>query len=206
MNILTQLKKEKLLPLYTVHNLDLLPLVEDVLLSNNLHFIEVTYRSSLASKAIEYLATSNKLIVGAGTVCDVKTAQDAIEHGAKFIVMPGIYPDVVDYCKQQRVPVFPGAVTPSEIITAINLGLSVVKFFPANIYGGLSAIQNLSGPFPNMLFIPTGGIDISNYVDYIKHPNVLAVGGSFIISEKLIAQDNGLSAKLHLSCLMTKLH
>lgn len=205
MNLLTQLSKEKLLPLYTVTDLSLLPIVKDVLLSNNLHFMEVTYRSEFASQAIAQLAKSNHLIVGAGTVCDVKTAKDAIDNGAKFIVMPGIYPDVVTYCQNEGIPVFPGAVTPSEIVTAINLGLSVVKFFPANIYGGLSAIKNLCGPFPNMLFIPTGGIDTSNYVDYTTHPNILAVGGSFIISEKMIAEDEGVSAKLHLANLISQL-
>lgn len=201
-----QLQNEKLLPLYTVTDLALLPIAEKILLENQLHFIEVTYRSSLASVAIRQLAESNKLIVGAGTVCDLETAKDAIANGAKFIVMPGLNTEVINYCIEQNVPVYPGAVTPSEIIQAMNLGLKTVKFFPANIYGGLNAIKNLIGPFPNIQFIPTGGINENNFVEYTKNNSILAVGGSFILSENLIAKDMGLTASKNLQLLLEKLN
>lgn len=201
-----QLQNEKLLPLYTATDLTLLPLAEKILLDNGLHFIEVTYRSDLASQAIKQLADSNKLIVGAGTVCDLTTAKDAVANGAKFIVMPGLDVEVVKYCSENNIPVYPGAVTPTEIIQAMNLGLTTVKFFPANIYGGLKAISNLTGPFPNMKFVPTGGIDENNFMEYIQNKNILAVGGSFILSEKTIALDNGKTANEKLSALVQKLN
>lgn len=205
MSLEKQLQEEKLLPLYTVTNLSLLPIAEKVLLENDLHFIEVTYRSDLASAAIRQLADSDKLIVGAGTVCDLDTAKDAIANGAKFIVMPGLNIEVIKYCKEHNIPVYPGVVTPSEIIQAMNLGLKTVKFFPANVYGGLNAIKNLSGPFPNMKFIPTGGIDKDNFIDYITDKNILAVGGSFILSENVIAEDNGEIASKNLQSIIQRL-
>ncbi|HFI0812967.1 TPA: bifunctional 4-hydroxy-2-oxoglutarate aldolase/2-dehydro-3-deoxy-phosphogluconate aldolase [Streptococcus suis] len=206
MSLEKQLQSEKLLPLYTVTDLSLLPIAEKILLDNDLHFIEVTYRSDLASEAIRQLADSNKLIVGAGTVCDLATAQDAIANGAQFIVMPGLNVDVVEYCNKNNIPVYPGAVTPTEIIQAMNLGLKTVKFFPANIYGGLNAIKNLIGPFPNIQFIPTGGINENNFVEYTKNNSILAVGGSFILSENLIAKDMGLTASKNLQLLLEKLN
>jgi 2-dehydro-3-deoxyphosphogluconate aldolase/(4S)-4-hydroxy-2-oxoglutarate aldolase len=200
-----QLRKEKLLPLYTVTDLSLLPIAEKILLENNLHFIEVTYRSDLASTAIRQLSDSDKLIVGAGTVCDLNTAKDAIASGAKFIVMPGLNIEVIEYCVDNNIPVYPGAVTPSEIIQAMQLGLKTVKFFPANIYGGLNAIKNLAGPFPNMQFIPTGGINEDNFIDYTKNNNILAVGGSFILSEDIIAIDEGQTANQDIQRLTQRL-
>ena len=205
MSLEKQLQSEKLLPLYTVTDLSLLPIAEKILLDNDLHFIEVTYRSDLASEAIRQLADSNKLIVGAGTVCDLATAQDAIANGAQFIVMPGLNVDVVEYCNKNNIPVYPGAVTPTEIIQAMNLGLKTVKFFPANVYGGLNAIKNLAGPFPKMKFIPTGGINEENFTDYTTNDSILAVGGSFILSEKTIAADGGVAASKNIQTLIQKL-
>lgn len=205
-NMVSQLQNEKLLPLYTVNNMDLLDTVESILLENNLHFIEVTYRSDKASAAIKYLSESGKLIVGAGTVCDLETAKNAIANGAQFIVQPGIDADVLRYCKEKNIPIFPGAVTPTEIIQAMNLGLTAVKFFPANVYGGLKAIKSLGGPFPSLKFIPTGGINKENYQEFIENDSILAVGGSFIISEKTVAIDNGVTASKNLKELVSKIN
>ncbi|WP_124059321.1 bifunctional 4-hydroxy-2-oxoglutarate aldolase/2-dehydro-3-deoxy-phosphogluconate aldolase [Vaginisenegalia massiliensis] len=197
--LLEQLSSEKLLPLYTATNLEVLTDVEESLLQNGFHFIEVTYRSDLASKAINQLAQSGRLIVGAGTVCDLTTAKDAVNNGAKFVVMPGIDEEVVRFCQKENVLVIPGAVTPTEIILAMKLGLKAVKFFPADVYGGLDAIKALSGPFPKMKFLPTGGVSADNCRDILNHPSILAVGGSFIISEKLVSQDKGMTASKHLA-------
>lgn len=188
-SIVNQLMKEKLLPLYTVNDLALLDKVEDTLLKHNLSFIEVTYRSELASEAINYLAQSGKLIVGAGTVRTIDTAKEAIENGAKFIVTPGLDAEIVKYCNEQNVPVVPGAVTPTEIMQAQSLGVNVVKFFPANVYGGLDAIKSLSGPFYDVKFVPTGGVNKANYVEFLSNEAIAAVGGSFIISEKMFKDD-----------------
>ncbi|MCD5028064.1 bifunctional 4-hydroxy-2-oxoglutarate aldolase/2-dehydro-3-deoxy-phosphogluconate aldolase [Enterococcus asini] len=189
-NLLEQLEQERFLPLYTATDLNYLKSAAEILLEHGLHFIEVTYRSDLASQAIEELTKYPDLVVGAGTVRNLETAKEAIKHGAKFIVTPGLDEKIVRYCQEQDIPVVPGAVTPTEIMQANELGLSVVKFFPANIYGGLAAIKALSGPFADVRFVPTGGVTLENYPDFLANPHILAVGGSFILSEKLLINDN----------------
>lgn len=204
-NLTHKLKGEKLLPLYTATDLSLLDTVEKVLLNNGLSFIEVTYRSDLASDAIEYLAKSGKLIVGAGTVRNVETAEEAIGKGAQFIVTPGLSEDVLKLCQEKNIPCFPGAVTPTEIMTALSYGVDTVKFFPADVYGGLKAINALSGPFFDVNFLPTGGVNADNVTEFLNHPSVIAVGGSFIISEKIVAENEGETAERQLRKLIEKI-
>ncbi|KAF1291418.1 bifunctional 4-hydroxy-2-oxoglutarate aldolase/2-dehydro-3-deoxy-phosphogluconate aldolase [Candidatus Enterococcus leclercqii] len=189
-----EMKEKRLLPLYTVTQLDLLPLVEKILVDNQLPLIEVTFRSELAVEAIKILAKSGKLLVGAGTVKTLEQAKAAVENGAKFIVSPAVVPDVISYCQEQQIPVFPGVATPNDIQRAYELGLDVVKFFPADIYGGLKAIKALAGPYFEMEFVPTGGIHQGNLQDYLDFEKILAVGGSFILSEALVAADGGVKA------------
>ncbi|KPG73860.1 bifunctional 4-hydroxy-2-oxoglutarate aldolase/2-dehydro-3-deoxy-phosphogluconate aldolase [Enterococcus sp. RIT-PI-f] len=188
MTLYDQLAETKLLPLYTATNLAYLPLLEALLIEHDLRFIEVTFRSDSALAAIEELSKSGELIVGAGTVRTIDQAKSAIEKGARFIVSPALVPDVVEFCLAKKIPVFPGTATPNDIQRAISYGLSVVKFFPADIYGGLPAIQALSGPFYDVQFVPTGGISLENVQDYLADPHVLAVGGSFILSEALVKE------------------
>lgn len=197
-------KREKLLPLYTATNIDLLEDIESILLESDLHLIEVTYRSPLASDAIKKLSQSGKLIVGAGTVRDLATAIDAINNGAKFIVMPGIDNEIIEYCQKNDIFVVPGAVTPTEIMRARNLGVSTVKFFPANIYGGIDAIKSLKGPFFDIQFVPTGGIDEQNMTDYLELENVVCVGGSFIISEDMLIKKGREGLSEHVKVLNQK--
>lgn len=189
-----EMKEKRLLPLYTVTQLDLLPLVEKILVDNQLPLIEVTFRSELAVEAIKILAKSGKLLVGAGTVKTLAQAKAAVENGAKFIVSPAVVPDVISYCQEQQIPVFPGVATPNDIQRAYELGLDVVKFFPADIYGGLKAIKALAGPYFEMEFVPTGGIHQGNLQDYLDFEKILAVGGSFILSEALVTADGGVKA------------
>ncbi|WP_086314790.1 2-dehydro-3-deoxyphosphogluconate aldolase/4-hydroxy-2-oxoglutarate aldolase [Enterococcus sp. 7F3_DIV0205] len=179
----------KLLPLYTATDLSYLPQVEELLLRNELPFIEVTFRSDLALEAIKQLAASGKLIVGAGTVRTLQEARDATSNGAQFIVSPAIVPEVIEFCLERNIPVFPGTATPRDIQQALDFGLHVVKFFPADIYGGLKAIKSLSGPFYDVKFLPTGGIHESNFLEYVNAEEIIAVGGSFILSEKMIRED-----------------
>lgn len=186
-----QVIQSKLLPLYTATDLSYLPKVEEILLDNNVPLIEVTFRSELAGEAIKQLAASGKLMVGAGTVRTLAEAKIAIENGAQFVVSPAIVPDVIEYCLEQDIPVFPGTATPRDIQSATEYGINVVKFFPADIYGGLKAINALSGPFYDVKFLPTGGINQENFVEYLDNPHVIGVGGSFILSEKVIKEDNG---------------
>lgn len=196
----------KVLPLYTATNLDYLDKLEKILLANNVPLIEVTFRSDLALDAIRQLAASGRLIVGAGTVRTLEQAQSAIENGAQFIVCPAVVPSVIDYCIKNGIAVFPGTATPTDIQQATSFGLKVVKFFPANIYGGLKAIQALSGPFYDVQFLPTGGIHQGNVNEYLSNEQVIAVGGSFIISEETMALDDGKTADDQLKALMAQIN
>ena len=114
------------------------------------------------------------------------------------------FPEVIDFCLANEVPIFPGTATPGEIQRALAYGLRVVKFFPADIYGGLKAIKSLSGPFYDVQFLPTGGIDETNFIEYVEAKEVLAVGGSFILSEKMLQEDEA-SARQHVQSLLTKI-
>lgn len=200
-----QLAQTKLLPLYTVTDLDYLAKVEEILLENDVPLIEVTFRSDLAAEAIKRLSESGKLMVGAGTVRTLSEAKIAVENGAQFVVSPAVVPSVIEYCLEQEIPVFPGTATPRDIQSAAEYGINVVKFFPADIYGGLKAINALSGPFYDIKFLPTGGINEENFVEYLDSPHVIGVGGSFILSEKVIMEDNGEKMKQILQTLVKKI-
>ncbi|MBL4934056.1 bifunctional 4-hydroxy-2-oxoglutarate aldolase/2-dehydro-3-deoxy-phosphogluconate aldolase [Clostridium paridis] len=188
-DVYKKLGEIKLLPLYTATDLKYLDDLEEILLQNDVPFIEVTFRSNLALEAINKLSRSGNLIVGAGTVRTLEQAKSAIENGASFIVSPAVIPEIIEYCIENKVPVFPGTATPTDIQKVVSYGLHVVKYFPADIYGGLKAIKALSGPFYDVKFLPTGGINADNFMDYVSNDNILAVGGSFIISEKMIKEE-----------------
>lgn len=143
---------------------------------------EITFRTSCAAEAIALgVKHFPNMYIGAGTVINAEQAKRAIEAGAKFIVSPGLSAEVAESCKIANIPYFPGCATPSEIMQAIALGLTTVKFFPANTYGGLSAIKALSGPFPQVKFLPTGGVDLSNIREFLAFDKIVAVGGSFMM-------------------------
>ena len=124
--------------------------------------------------------------VGAGTVVTVQQARDAVAAGAKFLVSPGSDADIIREAAALNTPIVPGVVTPSEIMLGLKLGVKVFKFFPAESYGGLKTIKALSGPFPQIKFIPTGGINQENAGEYFKNPKIQAVGGSWMVSAKMI--------------------
>jgi 2-dehydro-3-deoxyphosphogluconate aldolase/(4S)-4-hydroxy-2-oxoglutarate aldolase len=123
--------------------------------------------------------------VGAGTVINAEQCKTALEAGAQFIVSPGLSVSVAEICKEKNIPYYPGCVTPTEIMQALELGITTVKFFPANIYGGLKALKALSGPFPQVKFIPTGGVDRNNIDEFLAFDKVEAIGGSFFVTEAL---------------------
>jgi len=201
-NIKEILKKEKLLPLYTTSDMKSVSIAEEVLVKNNISTIEVTYRSDYANETIKQLADSGKLIVGAGTVRTVKQAYDAVQNGAQFIVTPGINEDVLQFCTELGIPIFPGISTPYEIQVGLKYGLDTFKFFPANIYGGPKGIKALSGPYYDLDFIPTGGVNLDNVNEYLNNDSVLAAGGSFIIKEGTVLEDEGKSADENLKEIM----
>lgn len=200
-----KLEEVKLLPLYTATDLKYLDDLEEILLENNVPFIEVTFRSNLALQTINKLSKSGKLIVGAGTVRTLQEAKNAVENGAKFIVSPAVVPEVIEYCIENNIPVFPGTATPTDIQNVISYGINVVKYFPADIYGGLKAIKTLSGPFYDVKFLPTGGINEDNVMEYITNDNIIAVGGSFIISEKMIKENSKENTSKMLKSIVDKI-
>lgn len=169
---------------------DAVPLAE-AMLAGGINTMEITFRTDAAEESIKAVkAAVPEMTVGAGTVRNLDECRRALAAGAEFIVSPALDTAVVQYCVEQDVPVLPGTVSPSEVNTARNMGLSLVKFFPAGVYGGLNAIKALHGPFPDMMFLPTGGVNTDNMADYLKQPYIPAVGGSWICPEKEVKAGN----------------
>lgn len=160
------------------------------LLENGLPIAEVTFRTQAAGAAIRQLAQLGELALGAGTVLSTDQVQQAVDAGAQFVVTPGFNPKVVDYCITNSIAIVPGVCTPSEIEAALEHGLEVLKFFPAQSMGGVDTLNAFSGPYGRVKFIPTGGVNAANVGDYLKLPNVLACGGSWMVDKNLIASKN----------------
>ena len=163
----------------------------NALVAGGIDVMEITFRTAAARDSIAAVAAScPDMLVGAGTVITLDQCKAAVEAGAKFIVAPGFDAEVVKWCVDNGVAVTPGCVTPTEITAAMKLGLKVVKFFPANVYGGLNAMKALSGPFGSIKFIPTGGVNGQNVGEYIAAPFIHAVGGSWVCAKSDIAAGN----------------
>ena len=149
---------------------------------------EITFRTPAAAQSIAEIAQAfPNFLVGAGTVLTVRQAEEAVSAGAKFIVSPGLNPDVVQWCLDRGTPIYPGIASPTELEDALRLGLTEVKFFPAEQSGGSSMLRALSVPYPQIRFIPTGGISVQNLEEYLALPNVLCCGGSVVASTQQIA-------------------
>jgi 2-dehydro-3-deoxyphosphogluconate aldolase / (4S)-4-hydroxy-2-oxoglutarate aldolase len=148
---------------------------------------EVTFRTAAAEQALQILADDSDLLVGAGTVLEPDQVDRALAAGARFIVTPGFSRRVAERCQTRGVPLYPGVVTPTEIQMALEIGIDVVKFFPAEPSGGAETLKALAGPFPMLRFIPTGGVNPSNLHTYLALTSVLAVGGSWMVAPRLIA-------------------
>ena len=163
----------------------------NALLAGGVSVMEITFRTAAAADSIKAVSENcPEMFVGAGTVVTPDQCKKALECGAKFIVSPGFDPEVVSWCVERNIPITPGCVTPTEIMAAMKLGLNVVKFFPAGVYGGLKAMKALSAPFGGIEFIPTGGVDAKNLKEYLEAPFVHAVGGSWLCPKKEIATGN----------------
>lgn len=148
---------------------------------------EITFRTACAKEAIAIGTKAfEDMNIGAGTVINAEQAKSAVQAGARFIVSPGFSDEVARYCTDEKIPYYPGCVTPTEIMRALSYGLNVVKFFPAGVYGGLKAMKALSAPFPQVRFIPTGGVDLSNLKEYLDFDKVYAVGGSFMMKGDIV--------------------
>lgn len=160
---------------------DALPLAK-ALIEGGLPCAEVTFRTEAAEASIGAMVKAYpKMLVGAGTVLTTEQVDRAVGAGAKFIVSPGFDPEIVDYCLERQIPILPGCITPSELAQAVKRELQVVKFFPAEQYGGFSTIKALSAPYPQLLFMPTGGISAKNLADYLGFGKILACGGSWMV-------------------------
>ena len=153
--------------------------------------MEITFRTACAPQCIKAVAENcPEVLVGAGTIVNLEQCKLAVEMGAKFIVSPGFSEEVVAWCVENGIPVAPGCVTPTEIMGALKYGLKMVKFFPANVYGGLNAMKNLSAPFVGLKFLPTGGVTAGNIKEYIDASFIHAVGGSWVCPKADIAAGN----------------
>ena len=186
-NIFDKIGSYGIVPLVTLDDAnDAVPLAR-ALVAGGIPVAEVTFRTAAGGESIKRMAKEvPEIMVGAGTVHDIDHAKETVDNGGKFIITPGFNREVVEWCVKNNVPVCPGTVVPSDIEEALNYGLLLVKFFPAEVYGGINTLKALAGPFAMMKFVPTGGVGLNNLQEYLSLPNVAAVGGSFVPPSKLV--------------------
>ena len=191
MDVLKRLAQSGVVPVVVLEDAkDAVPTAK-AMLAGGIDVMEITFRTAAAADSIKAVAQEcPDMVVGAGTVINLEQCKLAVECGAKFIVSPGYDEETVAWCCDNGTPVTPGCVTPTEIMMALKHGLKVLKFFPANVYGGLSAIKSLAGPFGGVKFIPTGGVNAQNLAEFISSPYIHAVGGSWICPKADIAAGN----------------
>ena len=191
MDVLKRLAQSGVVPVVVLEDAkDAVPTAK-AMLAGGIDVMEITFRTAAAADSIKAVAQEcPDMVVGAGTVINLEQCKLAVECGAKFIVSPGYDEETVAWCCDNGIPVTPGCVTPTEIMMALKHGLKVLKFFPANVYGGLSAIKSLAGPFGGVKFIPTGGVNAQNLAEFMSSPYIHAVGGSWICPKADIAAGN----------------
>ena len=189
-NVMDLLNNCGIVPVVVIDDLSDAISTAEALYEGGVGVMEITLRTEAGLDSIKKVSEEYPdMLVGAGTVLTLDQCKQAVENGARFIVSPGFDPEIVDFCIEKDIAICPGAVTPTEITAARNKGLRVVKFFPANVYGGLKALKALGGPFTDIRFIPTGGANLDNLADYAD-PKVFAVGGSWLCDRKDIQNGN----------------
>lgn len=187
MDIFEQLYNYGLVPVIKITKTENAVPLARALAEGGLNCAEITFRTACAKDAIKAVTDAlPTMLVGAGTVLTPEQADEAIEAGAKFIVSPGLNPRVVKHCIEKGIPVLPGCATPSEVEQALELGLKAVKFFPAEAAGGLNMIKSMSAPYGGLKFMPTGGINEENMLQYLAFDKIIACGGSFMVKDALI--------------------
>ena len=180
-----------IVPVIKINDVEKAVPLAKALIDGGLPIAEITFRTDAAEESIRRVSEAfPEMLVGAGTVLTIEQAERAKNAGAKFIVSPGFNPKVVSWCLENDIIPTPGCTSPTEIEQALELGLKVVKFFPANVYGGLNAMKNLSAPFVGLKFLPTGGVNTGNIKEYIDAPFIHAVGGSWVCPKADIAAGN----------------
>ena len=179
---------DKCIPVVVIKELGETDKIMTALKNSGIMCAEITFRTACAAEAIAYAVEHYPdMNVGAGTVINGAQAKAAVEAGAKFIVSPGLSVDVAKVCEEAGIPYLPGCVTPTEIMQALELGITTLKFFPANVYGGLKALKALSAPFPQVRFLPTGGVDLTNINEFLAFEKIAAIGGSFMMKGDIVA-------------------
>lgn len=185
--ILEQISIRKLVPVVQLEHASNASALAEALYAGGLPVAEITFRTEAAEESIRIIKNKfPEMLVGAGTVTATEQAQRAFDAGASFLVSPGISRPVIEFALDNHLPVFPGACTPSDIMTVMEYSLPVAKFFPAEQYGGLDTIKALAAPFPSVRFMPTGGINASNILKYLACDKIIACGGSWMVKAGLI--------------------
>lgn len=190
-DILKKIQSTGIIPVVKIEKVeDAVPLAK-ALCEGGLPCAEITFRTTAAKESIKQMVQAYpNMLVGAGTVLNTKQVDDAIEAGAKFIVSPGLNPKVVEYCNKKGILMIPGCANPSDVEEAIQLGLDVVKFFPAEAAGGLKMIKAMAAPYGNIKFMPTGGINLNNLESYLSFNKIIACGGTWMVTPELIESGN----------------
>lgn len=180
-------RRMRVVPVVAIENeQDTMPLAE-ALIKGGLPCAEITFRTAAAIDAMRIMARRGDILVGAGTVLKIDQVKAAVDAGAQFMVSPGFNPKVVAYCVANNIAITPGISTPSDIEAALELGVDVLKFFPAEAFGGLKTLKAMSGPYATVKFVPTGGITPANLVEYLRFPKTLACGGTWIAKSNMIS-------------------
>ena len=191
MDVLTRLANSIVVPVVVLDKVEDAVPTAKAMAAGGVDTMEITFRTACAPECIKAVAENcPDVLVGAGTIVNLEQCKLAVEMGAKFIVSPGFSDEVVGWCVENGIAVCPGCVTPTEIMAALKHGLKLVKFFPANVYGGLKALKNLSAPFVGLKFLPTGGVNNDNIKEFIDTPFIHAVGGSWVCPKAEIAAGN----------------
>lgn len=189
--VLKELSQIGLVPVIKITDLSTAVPLAKALVKGGIPCAEITFRTELAADAMALISAEvPEILLGAGTVTSTEQVDRALAAGAKFIVSPGLNPVVVRYCQEKGVPITPGISTPTELEQAMSLGLTELKFFPAENNGGIKTIKAISAAYPNITFMPTGGINLNNLNDYLSFPKILACGGSWITPAKAIEAGN----------------
>lgn len=182
-----QIQEFGVVPVVVLENAEDAEPLAKALCEGGLPCAEVTFRTDAAEESIRrMIAAYPRMLVGAGTVLTKEQVDRAAAAGAKFIVSPGFDPEIVDYCLEKQIPIFPGCITPSDVAQAVKRGLKVVKFFPAEQFGGVSTIKALSAPYVGLKFMPTGGINAENLESYLGNKAIIACGGSWMVKGDLV--------------------
>lgn len=185
--LIKKIEDIKIVPVVVLNDAENAKPLAKALCEGGLPCAEVTFRTGAAEESIRIMhEVYPEMMVGAGTVLTTEQVERAVNAGASFIVSPGFDPEIVDYCIEKSIPVFPGCITPSEIAQAVKRGLKVVKFFPAEQFGGVNTIKALAAPYVGLKFMPTGGINAGNIKDYLECKSVIACGGSWMVKGNII--------------------